>query len=257
MTIIPHQFNQINIFQLSEDTVINGKVIPAGYVNATQMCSANNKKLNKYFEHSKTKPFLDALKALHSRRSPSQGERELVIVLVGGSDKDTQGTWVHYHVAMNLAQWISPDFAAWAAVVLAEMLNGNFEALTADAEEAKQGLKQEWEEVRQGGKVTRRKLTDAIKEWYERNPKGTTRPQHAMYSQTTNAIYQALWGMDAKEIEAKLGCGRNESRNHLSADCLAILDRAEYQVMDFIDLDNIKPVDAVKAANLRASRVSI
>lgn len=144
MSILSHQFNQINIDQLSEDTVINGKLIPAGYVNATQVCKANGKKLDKYFENSKTKPFIEALKILHSRRSPSGGERELVIVNQGGNEKENQGTWIHYHVAMNLAQWISPEFAAWAAVVLADVIDGNFKALTVEAEEAQQRLNQIW-----------------------------------------------------------------------------------------------------------------
>jgi len=95
------------------------------------------------------------------------------------------------------------------------------------------------------------------KDWYQQNPGGTTCPQHAMYARTTDAIYQTLWGMKAIEIELRLGCERHQLRNHLSVDCLRILDRAEDRVTEFIDLDNIKPIDAVAAAGIRPARVAL
>jgi hypothetical protein len=107
------------------------------------------------------------------------------------------------------------------------------------------------------GKVTRRTLTDAIKEWYERNPNGSSRPQHAMYAVTTNKIYQVLWGKTAIEIESLLGCERNKSRDFMTTECLQVLDRAEHRVMEFIDDDNIKPIDAVELSGLRKSRVPL
>ena len=256
MSILAHSFNKIEIPQLSEDSMIGGKVIPKGYANATQMCKANGKALAKYFQYSKTEPFLRELKALHSNRSTSEVERELVIVLVGGNEKDTQGTWVHHNVAMNLAQWISPEFAAWASVVLSAVINGEFKALTAEAEQAEKELADRWQKIR-AGKVTRRTLTDAIRDWYIDNPNSTTCPQHLMYANTTNAVYLALWGMTALEIEAKLGCDRNQLRNHLSEACWKDLERAECRVMEFIDDDNIKPVDAVSAAAVRKSRFKL
>ena len=63
--------------------------------------------------------------------------------------------------------------------------------------------------------------------------------------------------MTALEIEARLGCDRNQLRSHLSEACLKILERAEYRVMEFIDDDSIKPVDAVLAADLKRSRVEL
>ena len=252
-----HGFNGQPITQLSEDTMISGRLVPKGYCNATEMCKANGKHLHKYFQFSKTQPFLSALKALQQSRSTSQGERESVITIQGGIEKEFQGTWVSLEVAVNLAQWISPEFAAWASINLSLIIKGDFEALTPEAEEAKRQLQEIWLKVRQEGKATRRSLTDAIKAWYGRNPNGTTRPMGLMIAQTTNAIYQALWGMDALDIESLLNCGRNESRNFMSSDCLKVLDRAEANVIDFIDDDNIKPIDAVPLARIRKAKVSL
>jgi hypothetical protein len=114
--------------------------------------------------------------------------------------------------------------------------------------------RQAWLVIRQKGKVTRRGLTDAIKDWYERNPGGTSRPPHAMFATTTNLIYQALWGLDAKGLEKLLDCARNESRDFMDEKSLKLLDRAESLVMDYIDEDNIKPVDAVPLANIRKAK---
>ena len=114
--------------------------------------------------------------------------------------------------------------------------------------------RQAWLTARIKGKVARRGLTDAIKDWYIRNPNGTSRPQHVMYAVTTNRIYQALWGLDAMCLESILRCGRNKARDFMDSDSIKLLDRAESNVCDYIDDDNIKPVDAVSLANIRKSK---
>ena len=248
MTIIPHSFKGKNIPQLSKDSTFSGVLIPKSYCNATEMCKANGKRWVKYLEFSKTKPFLEAL----SEVSPSKGLTYIITISEGANE--TRGTWVSLPVAMNLAQWCSPEFAAWASIVLSEIVSGNYEALTKDAEEAEQRLKESWQKIRNAGKATRRTLTDAIKEWYERNPNGSTRPVGAMIAQTTNITYQRLWGMDALQLEAHLGCGRHDSRDHLSEPDIALLDRAEANVAEFIDDDNVKPVNAASTAQIRRAK---
>jgi hypothetical protein len=117
-----------------------------------------------------------------------------------------------------------------------------------------QDERQNWLKNRQAGIVSRKSLTSIIKTWYENNPGATSRPIHNMYSETTNRIYQVLWNLDAKGLEALLDCGRHESRNHMDTVSLKLLDRAEANVFDFIELDNIKPVDAVELANIRTAK---
>jgi hypothetical protein len=107
------------------------------------------------------------------------------------------------------------------------------------------------------GKIIRRKLTDAIKDWYDHNPGATSRPYGSMYAATTNAIYERLWGLTALQMEEFLDCGRNQSRDHMCSDSLHSLERAEANVCEYIDLDNIKPIDAVQSANVRPSRKTL
>jgi hypothetical protein len=114
--------------------------------------------------------------------------------------------------------------------------------------------RQNWLKNRATGIIARRTLTDSIKDWYERNPGVTSRPYCAMFSVTTNAIYQALWGMDASQLEKTLSCGKTESRDYMDADSLKYLEYAEARVSEFID-DDIKPNDAVLTANIKPRKV--
>lgn len=254
MSILAHSFNEIGIHQSSEDSTIGGKDIPKGYVNATQTCKAGKKKLNDWTRLKRSIAYLEALSLATGIPASS-----LLVELQGTPDGDAslQGTWVHPKVAISIATWISPEFEVWASDVLLRVINGEFKALTAEAEQAEKELADRWQKIRTAGKVTRRTLTDAIRDWYINNPNATICPQHSMYANTTNAIYQALWGMTALEIEALLGCERNQLRNHISEACLKILERAECRVMEFIDYDSIKPIDAVFAANIRKSSVGL
>lgn len=270
MGIVPHTFNDREIDQLSEDTLIGGVMVPKGYVNATQMCKANGKRWVKYTQNSKTEPFLEALShetGCAIRNNPVDPEKvygsgkgfqthpPLVIAIQGGSP-EYQGTWVNHKVAMHLAQWLSPQFAAWAAITLSNLIEGNYKALTEEAAIAESKLQEAWLKVRTEGKETRRSLTDAIQDWLARNESSAL--PHAHYASCTNQIYQALWGMDAIEIESLFNCPRNKSRDYMSAKALRVLERAEDRVIEFIDLDNLHPMkQAVEAAQLRPSRVEL
>ena len=245
MTIVQHNFDGSLIAQSGEITEIMGNTIPKGWVNATAMCKANNKTWSNYWKTDKAKSFAGKVSTALLSGSPA------IISIEGGNEKDLQGTWVHIKVAIHLAMWISDDFALWATDVLMLVLNNEFEALTEKAKQAQQECTKAWEKVRGSGIMVRKSLTKSIQDWYARNPGGTTRPLHAMISTVTNSIYLRLWGMDAKQLEDHLGCGRHELRDHLDCESLHDLDVAEYNVVTFICQDNIKPVDAVPLANIR------
>jgi KilA-N domain len=252
MSIIQHDFSGKQINQLLEDTEIAGQIISKGFVNATSMCKANGKKINDYTRLKTTNAYIEALS-----RSTGIVADLLVINNESKGTNDERGTWVHVDIAIHLSMWLSPDFAVWATQVLKRVINGEYSALTKEAQEAEDKLKELWEKIRSAGKVKRRQLTDAIQDWYVRNPSGTSRPEWLMYAVTTNAIYKALWDMDAKQIEDFLGCERNQLRNFISADSLQELERSEANVSEYIDFDNIKPIDAVPLANIRRKMLTI
>ena len=92
--LVKHQFNGSNIHLRKED----------GYVSATAMCKAANKRVNDYRRLDSTQDYLDALSS-----DTGYPVSELIQTLKGGLG--VQGTWVHPKVAIHLAQWLSAKFA--------------------------------------------------------------------------------------------------------------------------------------------------
>ena len=89
-----------------------------GYINATAMCKAADKRFQDYSRLRTTKEFLSVLESVTG--IPVTG---LVQQLQGGTP-ELQGTWVHPRVAINLAQWLSPTFAVQVTEWVFEWLEG-------------------------------------------------------------------------------------------------------------------------------------
>jgi hypothetical protein len=78
-----------------------------GFADATAMCQANGKRWNHYQENERTTAYLQALAA--SLGIPAD---QLVITTTTGPNH-LRGTWVHPRLAVDLARWLSPQFAVW------------------------------------------------------------------------------------------------------------------------------------------------
>lgn len=74
------------------------------YINATQLCQAGEKYFKNWVRNSKTALFLNEL----SRSA--QIRANLLIRSITDGPNEFRGTWVHPRVAINIAQWISPEF---------------------------------------------------------------------------------------------------------------------------------------------------
>jgi len=83
----------------------NGSIIQRrqdGFVSLTQMCQPFGKRLDKWRKAQSTQAYIDALQAEYPHLGVIDSER-------GGDG----GTWGHPSLAINLARWISPEFAVW------------------------------------------------------------------------------------------------------------------------------------------------
>ena len=104
MKMIVHEFNGLKIRQRAED----------GYINATDMCKANNKKWYEYWRLPNTQKYLKALAidlevdVIVNNPKRDNYASALVETFRGGNSQ--QGTWVYPEVAADLAQWISIPF---------------------------------------------------------------------------------------------------------------------------------------------------
>ena len=76
-----------------------------GYINITNLCKAGVKLFDHWNSLEKTKAYLNALSSDIAITIPA------LITHQTGSGSE-QKTWVHPYVAINIAQWISPEFDA-------------------------------------------------------------------------------------------------------------------------------------------------
>lgn len=108
-----------------------------GYVDATAICKAVNKKFHAYSENLGTLRFLKHLKELLQKcdaTTSSVVESDIPdfltplsmnsVVHVSHGGKDKGRTWVHPNVAIHLAQWCSPEFAVAVTTLVLRYLQG-------------------------------------------------------------------------------------------------------------------------------------
>jgi hypothetical protein len=92
----------------TKELVLNGIEIVLrqsdGYINATQLCKAGNKMYKNWFQNKNSESYLQALSA--SAGIPAD---DLIKYETGSNEQ--RATWVHRLVAIEIARWISPEFA--------------------------------------------------------------------------------------------------------------------------------------------------
>ena len=242
MSIIPHIFNDQKINQAQTDLQFGKYQVPAGYVNLTEMCKANSKQLAHYKTLKATNAYLEVI------YDETGIAISLLMVDVSTYWKEgTQGTWGHIEVALDLAAWISPKFRYWANRVLRAVIDGNFQALTPDAEEAKQKLEVIWNDLREYTKESFWFMGDAVKQYYLDNPR-VERYSGQNYSEVFNALNVGLFGMEAKDIRAELGIGKSTlNRDHFGKQALKRIEIVQRLAEAQMRRGKV-PVDAVNFA---------
>jgi len=90
-----------NILSLNRIPIISRK--EDGYINLTALCKAGKKEFNEWKRNKKTQEFLKVLNS-----SPRILGDEFIKYNTGSIHE--RSTWGHPQVAVNIAQWISPEF---------------------------------------------------------------------------------------------------------------------------------------------------
>lgn len=109
LELIPHTIDNNLVHQRTVD----------GYINATAMCKAVGKQLNDYARLKSTEAFLSV-----ANTETGIPVSELIQIVKGGRPEE-QGTWVHPKIAINLAQWCSPEFAFAVSTWVYDWISGN------------------------------------------------------------------------------------------------------------------------------------
>ena len=133
MSILSQDWNGHAINFTNESFVLAKREIPKGYVNASQMCKANGKHLFHWNENKRSKAFVEAL----SRSIGFPIDR--LIIEIFNDLNENRGTWVHRRIAINIAQWISPEFDVWVATQIETLMDvGKVELITEPSKVAQQ-----------------------------------------------------------------------------------------------------------------------
>jgi hypothetical protein len=98
-------FNNESIYRRTSDN----------YWNATAMCKAGGKRIDHFFENKWSKSYIEQVSTITGIKG-----NELVQTIKGGNPYE-QGTWVHEIVAIRIAQWLSPEFAAKVDLTLYQL----------------------------------------------------------------------------------------------------------------------------------------
>ena len=106
-------FNNVSINQRAD-----------GYIDATAMCKACNKRFYDWDRLGNTIEFLEALSESINTpvRNPVTEQNQGLIEIFQGGNPQEQGTWVHPDVAISLAQWLSPKFAVQVSKWVRELM---------------------------------------------------------------------------------------------------------------------------------------
>jgi hypothetical protein len=101
----------------------NGTIIQRredGFVNLTQMCQANGKRLDNWIRLKSTTSYLVTL------------SNSLQSEVVQASEGANGGTWGHPSVSINLARWLSDDFAVWCDAHIFNLMSSGQTSLDID-----------------------------------------------------------------------------------------------------------------------------
>jgi hypothetical protein len=221
-----------------------------GHLNATAMCQANGKLWADYARNQATVEFIEAL-------SVDMGIpiSKLVVTRKGGN-RTTQGTWIHPHIAMHLAQWLSPQFAVRVSKIVIERLQeeSNPELALkrgrdrAAAQYRREGRSEGWIHERIYGKEIRQEYTHDLK---EHGCEG------AGYALCTDAIYMGVLGGKCKTLKTLRGLDDKDSlRDHLPRRELTFTRFAEELASMKLDEDNAHGNEDCLRASTRAARLT-
>lgn len=111
------QFELALIDHSVEENHIHQRLLD-GYIDATTLCKASNKKFSDYSRLKSTIEFVQELS------SETGIPVSALIQTITGGIPQFQGTWIHPQVAINLAQWASPKYAVLVSKWVFEWMSG-------------------------------------------------------------------------------------------------------------------------------------
>lgn len=253
---VSREFNGVSIEQRSAD----------GFINGTAMSVACGKKIDAWLRTKDTLKLFEALAldlGLETNYSDLSNLDETTLsgskyakIFVGlilsraGSPENGGGTWIHPDLATPLAQWCSPAFAIQVSRWVQDwaVTGRNPVANQADLDRVtyRSNLKDE----------ARLRMTGQVREYLQRIQKYDDSKYSGMYfARVHDALNVMVTGETAKQMRFRLGelLGRELKDTELIRDYFPAMYLQRYislceAAANFMDIDNMKPLDAVEKA---------
>ena len=113
--IVCREYNGFEInFDFSED---------AEFVSLTNMAKAGGKLVADWTRQKSTQELIKVWKMQH--KNSHNGGNSMVVEPIfkvqGGNNPNAQGTWAHTDIAIQFAQWVSPELALWVSGIIREL----------------------------------------------------------------------------------------------------------------------------------------
>ena len=191
-----------------------------GYINVTNLCKAGGKKFNDWNRLDKTKRFLDVMNTttnipvvdLLKQEQGGNGERH---------------TWSHPQVAINIAQWISPEFDVLVSKWVYEIM------LTGKVDIRNEKTTQELDKLNIENKLLKNKLKLIQSKTLEKQPRENYDGEYNVYEVTT----------DYREAQGEFKIGKSKNlKNRLST--LNTTDK--HKIIHYVSCRNKKEMDMLE-----------
>jgi hypothetical protein len=212
-----------------------------GFLNATQMCQANNKRVSHWLENQETHEYIEGISTVTG--IPASG---LVQITKGGAP-DKQGTWIHPKLAICLGRWVSVPFAIWCDEHIKTLIETGTTSLPHYTDNWDNP---EWQKDRQIGKGKRLTLTDATKAWIARRKaegiKFTKAQEGKLFAAHSNALNRGVYGRSAQELRDSLGIAKNSLlRDYFPQDELWAIQTVEDAAAWLVHSKDMNPIEAI------------
>ena len=187
--------------QENTEIELNGIIVLSrddGFINATQLCKAGNKKFNDWKRLDSTSSLIQALES-----DTGLTVSQIIDIKKGNSSKFSQGSWIHPDLAVQLAQWISPRFALQVSRWVRELaVTGSVSIGIEKTNEQLLELHQRYKEEQGKNKNLERKHTQLLlRRSYYKFKKG---PAFYIISDIDSSTMRYKVGIDHVDINVRL-----------------------------------------------------
>lgn len=250
---IPHQVNGVKVDQRSTD----------GFINVTAMCAAHGKEVSDWLRLESTFQLFCALASFLGIKTNmafcrDSGTARLsatkygqifssLIFVKRGSPENGGGIWLHYNLAIQLAQWCNPAFAIQVSCWVHDWLTTGKNPVYVESDLEKEAvLWQQRYDIRVFLKdFLRPELMNAVVAYALRNSLSPIK----LCAEVHDTMNERIQGMKSKQIKALNGLPLGELlRDYFDVDPLVAYASINRLAKNCIKDSNIEPIKAVHEA---------